>query len=259
MRCAPRLSLALPFALLLALLAAAASARAADPPPAFTPAQRAEIVAIVRDALVRDPTILRDAVTALQASESAHRQQAAQTAIDGAGPALTRAPGDPVAGNPQGDVTVVEFYDLRCPYCRRMLPVIDSLLRRDPKLRLVYKDIPILGEASVLGARAVLAAERQGGYARLQSVLMHLPPQFTEDSLRTAATEAGLDWPRLQRDMQDPAIAARIHANLDLARQLGIDGTPAFVIGHAVIPGAVELADLQEAISSARQAAAATR
>lgn len=255
MRCTPKL----PLALLLALLLAAPSARAADPPPAFTPAQRAEIVAIVRDALVRDPTILRDAVTALQASESAHRQAAAETAIDAAGPALTRTPGDPVAGNPQGDVTVVEFYDLRCPYCRRMLPVIGSLLQRDPKLRLVYKDIPILGEASVLGARAVLAAERQGGYARLQSILMHQPPQFTEDSLHAAATEAGLDWPRLQRDMQDPAIAARIQANLDLARQLGIDGTPAFVVGHALIPGAVDLADLQEAVSNARQTAAATR
>lgn len=253
-----------PFLALLLLLAGLAlaappAARAADAPATFTPAQRAEIVAIVRQALISDPTILRDAVTALQESESAHRDAAARSAIAEAGPALTAKAGDPVAGNPNGDVTVVEFYDLRCPYCRRMLPAIDALLHQDPKIRLVYKDIPILGPASVLGARAVLAAQRQDGYARLQAALMHANPQFTEDSLRTAAQQAGLDWPRLQRDMQDPAIAARIQANLDLARQLGIDGTPAFVVGKQLIPGAVELAELQDAVAAARAATAASR
>ncbi len=233
--------------------------RAAEPPPAFTPAQRAEIVAIVRQAMVADPSILRDAVTALQESESAHRVAAARSAIAEAGPALTANPGDPVAGNPHGDVTVVEFYDLRCPYCRRMIPAIDALLKQDPKVRLVYKDIPILGPASVLGARAVLAAQRQDGYARLQSLLMASNPQFTEASLHEAATRAGLDWDRLQRDMHDPAVEARIQANLDLARQLGVDGTPAFVIGGQLLPGAMELADLQAAVGAARAGNAAMR
>ncbi|MDA8252822.1 MAG: DsbA family protein [Rhodospirillales bacterium] len=245
--------------LLLGLLLAPA-VRAADPHDGtFTPAQRAEIVAIVRQALIADPTILRDAVTALQESETAHHEAAARSAIAAAGPALTAAPGDPVVGNPKGDVTVVEFYDLHCPYCRRMVPVIDSLLRQDPKIRLVYKDIPILGPGSVLGARAVLAAQRQDGYARLQSALMRGSPQITEDSLRTAVKQAGLDWERLQRDMQDPAIAARIQTNLDLAHKLGVDGTPAFVIGNELLPGAMELADLQDAVKAARAATAASR
>ncbi len=248
------------FALLLGL-ALAPGARAAEAPASFTPAQRAEIVAIIREAMVRDPTILRDAVAALQESESAHRDAEARSAIAAAGPALVRAAGDPVAGNPRGDVTVVEFYDLRCPYCRRMLPVIDALLKRDPKVRLVYKDIPILGPGSVLGARAVLAAQLQDGYARLQTALMHGGPQITEDSLQSAARAAGLDWARLQHDMKDPAIAARLHDNLDLARQLGIDGTPAFVIGQRLMPGALELADLQGAVAAARatEATAAAR
>ena len=228
-------------------------AQAADAPPApFTPAQRAEIVAILRQALVSDPTILRDAVTALQQAEAGNRDAAASGAIEQAGAALTANQGDPVAGNPQGDVTVVEFYDLRCPYCRRMMPVIDSLLRQDPNIRLVYKDIPILGPGSVLGARAVLAARRQGGYAKLQSAIMRGSAQITDDSLHAEAQASGLDWTRLQRDMADPAIAARIKTNLDLARALGIDGTPAFVIGHRLVPGAVELADLQEAVAAAR-------
>jgi len=243
------------------LLAPAASppARAADPPSAFTPAQRAEIVAIVRNALIADPTILRDAATAMQASEAAHQADAASHAIAAAGPALTATPGDPVAGNPHGDVTVVEFYDLRCPYCRRMASVMESLVQHDPKVRVVYKDIPILGPGSVLGARAVLAAQRQDGYARLQAILLRGNPQITEETLRHAAHEAGLDWDRLHRDMNDPAISARLNANLDLARKLGVDGTPAFVIGRDMMPGAMELADLEAAVRTAREATGASR
>ncbi len=247
-------------ALLLGLVLVPA-ARAADGPAPFTPAQRAEIVGILRDALVHDPSILRDAVAALQASDSANREAEARSAIAAAEPALSHAPGDPVAGNPKGDVTVVEFYDLRCPYCRRMLPVIDALLKRDPNVRLVYKDIPILGPGSVIGARAVLAAQRQGpdAYARLQAVLMHGSAQITEDSVQAAARATGLDWARLQRDMKDPAIAARLKDNLDLAHQLGVDGTPAFVIGQQLVAGAVELAELQGAVAAARGATVTAR
>ena len=238
----------------LAALWLAPAARAAGAPDAFTPAQRAEIVAILRQALVADPTILRDAVAALQDSEAAHQKAAAQSAITRAGPALTDAAPGAVAGNPHGDVTVVEFYDLRCPYCRHMVPEIAALLHQDANIRLIYQDIPILGPGSVLGARAVLAAARQDGYARLQSAIMQGSAQITEASLHEAAQQTGLDWERLQRDMQDPAIAARIRSNLDLAHQLDIEGTPAFVIGTQMIPGAVELTELQQAVAAARAA-----
>lgn len=244
---------------LLTVLALAPAARAAEPPATFTPAQRAAIVAIMRDALVHDPSILRDAVNALHDSEAARQQAEAQNAISAAGPALIHGAGDPIAGNPQGDVTVVEFYDLRCPYCRRMIPVIDALLKHDPNVRLVYKDIPILGPGSILGARAVLAAQRQGGYARLQSALMHGGSQITEASIEDAAHAVGLDWTRLKRDMKDPAIEARLQNNLELARQLGVDGTPAFVIGHQLVPGAMELADLEGAVKAARGATETAR
>jgi protein-disulfide isomerase len=237
-------------ALLFALVAVAARA---DEPSAFTPAQRAEIVSILRQALKSDPSILRDAVAALQAEEAARRASNAAATIERLGPALTAAAGDPVAGNPRGDVTLVEFYDLRCPYCRRMLPVLDALIRSDPKLRVVYKDIPILGASSVLGAKAVLAAQRQGGYLRLHDLLMKGSTQITEATLQAAAQAAGLDWERLQRDMADPAIEARINANLDLARALDVDGTPVFIIGKQLLPGAAELAELQDAVKAARQ------
>jgi protein-disulfide isomerase len=221
-------------------------------PGGFTPGQRAEIVEIMRAALKTDPSILRDAVQALQADESLRHEAAARQAISDQAATLAAARGDQVAGNPAGDVTVVEFYDIRCPYCRRMLPVIDQVLRGDGKIRWVYKEIPILGPASVTAAKAVLAAQRQGGYAAMHDALMSGPPDISDAVVKDAAEHAGLDWPRLRRDMDDPVIKARLDANIELARKLEIDGTPAYVIGARMIPGAVDAATLRDAVASAR-------
>lgn len=236
----------------LAVLLAGPAPASAQSKAAFTPEQRDEIVSIMRDALQRDPSILRDAITALQADESAREQTAAQAAIARDAPALKDAHGDPEAGNPKGDVTVVEFYDLRCPYCRRMLSVDDETLKQEPNVRLVFKDIPVLGPSSVLGAKAVLAAERQGGYLKLRHAIMSGTPNITEDSLREAAGEAGLNWQKLRHDMDDPDIQARISANLNLAHDLGVHGTPAYVVGEQLIPGATDVNGLRAAIAAAR-------
>jgi protein-disulfide isomerase len=234
--------------LLLLLVLAAPCAQAAE----FTPAQRAEIVAIVRDALKQDPSILRDAVVALQADETEKSQTATHTAI-----AQTRdqlvTPADPVAGDLNGDVTIVEFFDTRCPYCRKMEPVMESFLAQDHKVRLVYKDLPILGPASVLGTKALLAAQKQDAYAKMRDAVMKLPPDTTLPQIESTARGLGLDWPRMQKDMDDPSVQARIDANLKLARALGIQGTPALVIGNDMVPGAVDLPDLQKAVAEARR------
>jgi protein-disulfide isomerase len=217
----------------------------------FTPAQRAEIVRIVRDALKQDPSILRDAVVALQADEGERSQQASREAIAHArGDLVTAA--DPVAGDPQGDVTIVEFFDTRCPYCRKLEPVMDSFLAKDHRVRLVYKDLPILGPASVLGTKALLAAEKQGAYVKMREAVMKLPPDTTLPQIEASAHALGLDWPRLARDMDDPAVQARIDANIRLAHDLGIQGTPALVIGNDLVPGALELPELQKAVAEAR-------
>lgn len=218
----------------------------------FTPAQRAEIVQILRDALKQDPSILREAVAALQEDDQHQSEAASRAAIAAAGPALTRSPGDPVAGNPNGHVTLVEFYDVRCPYCRRMLPTVAALLAQDHDIRLVYKDLPVLGPASVIAARALLAAQKQGGYQKLHDALMAGPPDVTEDSVKSASSRLGLDWPRLKADMEAPDVLARINANLALAQKLQIQGTPAYIVGQQILPGAVELADLKSAVKSAR-------
>jgi protein-disulfide isomerase len=229
-------------------LTASPGARAAS----FTPEQRSEIVAILREALRSDPSILRDAVQALRADEGVQQDRAARAAVAQDRDALAADPADPVAGNPAGDVTVVEFYDTRCPYCRRMAPTMDALLRAEPGVRLVYKDLPVLGPTSLLEARALLAAQRQGGYLRLQEALMHAAAPSTPEGIRAEVEREGLDGDRLLRDMGDPAVAARLEANAKLARDLAIEGTPALVIGERLIPGAVDLATLRAAVAETR-------
>jgi protein-disulfide isomerase len=234
--------------LLLLMVLTASVAQAAE----FTPAQRAEIVAIVRDALKQDPSILREAVVALQADEGQRSQAAARAAIGHLQGELV-LPTDPVGGDPHGDVTIVEFFDTRCPYCRKMEPTMDSFLTQDRKVRLVYKDLPILGPASVLGTNALLAAQKQDAYVKMREAIMKLPPDTTLPQIETAARGLGLDWPRMARDMDDPSVQARIDANVKLAHSLGIQGTPALVIGSDLIPGAPDLPELQKAVAEARR------
>jgi len=240
--------------LLAALLAIASGARAADPaPPAFTAAQRAEIVQVMREAMKADPSILRDAVQTLQAADEQDQQAEMKAAIAQHRQALLANPGDPVAGNPAGDVTVVEFYDPRCPYCKRMLPAIDSILAHDHGVRMVYKDIPVLGPPSMIAARAILAAGNQGAYLKMQSALMRNPAQPSEDLVRQMALGLGLDAQRLQADMNSAAISGRIQANMTLAKTLKVQGTPVFIIGDTVIPGAIDQPQLEAAIAENRK------
>ncbi len=240
---------------LLACLCAVAAAQASE----FTPPQRDAIVAIVRDALKRDPSILRDAVTALQEDEGARQRAALRAGLGASRQALVADPADPVAGNPHGDVTIVEFFDTRCQYCRRLEPTMASLLASDHGVRLVYKDLPVLGPASVLGSRALFAAQRQsdavpGAYQKLRNALMRPGAEQSREGVLAEAKALGLDVARLERDMADPVIQRRIDANLNLARILGIQGTPALVIGDKLIPGAVDLAELEQAVKAARSA-----
>ena len=218
----------------------------------FTAAQRAEIVTIVRDALKSDPSILRDAFLELQKDEAQGQERAASAAIARLG-AQIHDPADAVEGNPRGDVTIVEFYDTRCPYCRRMLPVMAELIRVEPNVKITMKDMPILGPASLLESRALLAAQRQGGYFKLRDAVMASSAASTIDSLRETAARLGLDGARLVRDMDDPAIKARLEANVALAGQIGIQGTPAMVIGSTLLPGAAEIGELRQAVAAARQ------
>ncbi len=238
-------------------LLAAAPALAADPvfshDQLFSPDQRREIVQVVRDALKADPSILRDAITSLQAAEQARAEADTRQRIVQKQQSLIANAADPVAGNPAGDVTLVEFYDPRCPYCRRMLPSLAAMLQKDHGLRVVYKDIPVLGPASAMESRAILAALRQGAYTRMQEALMTNPAQPSAEMIAQTARGLGLNAARLAADMASPAVAQQIEANLNLARELKVDGTPVFVVGDTFIPGAVDQAALEAAVAQARK------
>lgn len=235
----------------LALLAAGPALAQAD--RVFTPDQRAAIVEILREALRTDPTILADAIGAMQAAEAAAERARGQAAIAAHAEALFHDPGDPGFGAARPEVTLVEFTDYRCPYCRRMHGVIAELVRTEPGLRVVVKEIPILGPASVLAARAALAADAQGKFPAFRDGLMRLRGEPDEAAVLQLAAELGLDGARLRRDMESEAVTRRLGANLALAQALGIQGTPAYVVGETLLPGAVPIEQLREAMAAARR------
>jgi protein-disulfide isomerase len=235
--------------LVLSAIVLAAPAARAD----FTPEQRSEIVAIIREALKKDPSILRDAVTALQTDDADREKADAQAALAAAKDKLV-TPADPVGGNAKGDVTIVEFFDVRCPYCRKMEPEMYSFLASDKGVRLVYKDLPILGPASLLGSKALLAAQRQNAYEKFRDAVMKLPPDITMASLEGAAKKLGLDWARMAKDIEDPAIRTQLEANLAMAHSLSIQGTPALIVGNQLVPGAVDAEELKKLVAEARKA-----
>ncbi len=221
--------------------------------PSFSPAQRQEIIGILRDALREDPTILRDALAAVEMAEQRDREGQARSGIARNQEALFRNSADPVRGNPQGAITLVEFFDARCPYCKRMVPALNELVRRNRDVRVVFKDLPILGPNSTLASQALLAAHRQGKYHEYHDALLTTREDLTEPVLKREAEKLGLNWARLRADMEDPAIRRQLDANLALARQLGIEGTPAFILGEQLVPGALDLAGLERMVVAARQ------
>jgi len=237
----------------IALLAVCLPGAALAADPAFTPAQRLEIIRIMREALKADPSILRDAVNAMQAEDQDKEAEASRAAVAANRKSLFNTMTDPQAGNLAGDVTLVEFYDPRCPYCRRVLAGIADLISKDKKLRLVYKDIPVLGPDSTLETKAILAAQRQGAYLKMQEALMSDPGKPTEAGIRAIAAKLGLDANKLVADMNGDAVSTRIKENMALARAMKVTGTPTFVIGDTVIPGAVQVSELEDQIAEARK------
>jgi len=162
-------------------------------------------------------------------------------------------PATPVGGNPKGNVTIVEFFDYRCPYCKQVLPALQTLLQEDHELRFVYKEFPVLGPASVTAAHAALAAQRQGKYEAFHTAMMAAKGQINEDTIYKVAGSVGLDVDRLKQDMAAPEIEQELKANLALAEALNIRGTPGFIIGKKIVPGALDLDALKDMIAEARK------
>jgi protein-disulfide isomerase len=216
--------------------------RAADATPAVPDAQRQQIESVIRDYLERNPEVVQKALQSLQQREAEAQQKRQREAIAAHSKELYDDASSPVAGNPKGTITLVEFFDYSCPHCKHSEPAVKSVLEQEGAngaLRVVYKEFPILGPGSIYAARAALAADKQGKYAALHRALME-SDAIDEASVQAIAKQAGLDVARLLKDMDSPEVAQAIEGNARLAAELEIQGTPAFIIGGQLLPGGVD-------------------
>jgi protein-disulfide isomerase len=164
-------------------------------------------------------------------------------------------PDTPIVGNPKGDVTIAVFFDYNCGYCKKTLPGLQALLAKDPSLKVVYKEFPVLGPSSILGARAALAAHKQGKYAAFHEALVQLP-NITLEEIKTLAERLGLNAEKLAQDLEDPKTMEALERNAQLANTLEINGTPAYIVGEQLFPGAVDADALAQLVAIERAKAA---
>jgi protein-disulfide isomerase len=216
------------------------------------PAEREAIERIIREYLEKHPEVVGEALRALEERRRAAQRERARQAIVAREAELVRDPEAPIGGNPQGDVTVVEFFDYRCTHCQRAVGEVKKLLESDPRVRLVYKEFPILGPESLVAARAALAARREARYPAFHEALMAAAGPLTRPEVLKIATEVGLDAARIQAGMDGAEVTEILRRNYALAQSLGINGTPAFVIGAELVPGAVAVEVLQDLVGRAR-------
>jgi protein-disulfide isomerase len=226
---------------------------AAAPAAEFSDAQRQAIEAIVRDYLMKNPDVMIDVLQVAQEKLKGEARDKAAAALVTRKKEVFEDPDAPVAGNPKGDVTLVEFFDYRCPYCKQVQSSVEALLAEDKQLRFVYKEFPVLGPASKIAAQAALAARKQGKYDAMHRELMAMKGQIDEAAVFKAAGSVGLDVERLKRDMATPEIDRMLKANAGLAEALEISGTPAFVVGDEIVPGAISLSTMRQLVEAARQ------
>ncbi len=200
--------------------------------------QEKQVTDIVRDYLTKNPEILVEMTTELDKRQAAEQAEKQEKVISDNANAIFRSPLAFVAGNPDGDVSVVEFFDYNCGYCRRALPDVVKLVDNDNKVRLVLKELPIFGDDSEAAAKAALAAHKQGKYFEMHQKLFSEPGKADKEKALRIAGELGLDTAQLEKDMADPEIQKSLDEAKDLAQKLGLQGTPLYLIGDHVVPGA---------------------
>jgi len=223
--------------------------------PLFSDDQRKAIGEIAREYLLKNPEVLQDVIAELERRRAAEQAQSQADVLRTERDKIFNSPNDYVIGNPQGDVTLVEFLDYNCPYCRKAVLDVKALVKTDPKLRVVLKEFPVLGPQSLEASRVALAAKPQLKGERLleyHSRLMDARGQVNGDKAKAVAKDMGLDIARLERDLTSAQGQAILQENAALGDKLGLTGTPAFVIGEQVISGAIGLEPLQQAIANMR-------
>jgi protein-disulfide isomerase len=244
----------LPFAALslVAALAVALPARAQT----FSPNQRSEIETVIREYLLAHPEVLQDAMAELEKRQTAADAEKHLAAIKDNAEAIFTSPRQVTLGNPQGDVTMVEFFDYNCPYCKKAMTDMLDLLKADPKLKVVLKEFPVLGENSVQAAQVAVAVRMQDKtgkkYIDFHTKLLGGRGPADKAHALAVAKEVGFDMARLDKDMQSDEVKQTMEESFKLAEQLGLNGTPSYVFPAEVVVGAVGLPGLKEKINMAR-------
>lgn len=221
------------------------------------PVRRGEFDTLLKAYLDDHPEIVVEMNQKLRVKQVAERQAKGKQALFESRAEIFESSSDPVLGNPKGDVTLVEFFDNECPFCKKLSPTLEQLISKDSGVRVVLKEYPILGPGSEIAARYALASIGQGKYAAFHGALMadKTPEhQLAEPRIIEIAAGAGLDVARLKQDADGPEITGRIEGNRMLARKLTITGTPGLIIGGRIESGALSLEALQQAVADERRA-----
>ena len=213
----------------------------------FSYADKSEIKSIVKEFIEENPEIIRDVLTKLALTEQAERKSEALALLKNDG-------GDPEIGPSDAAITIYEFSDYNCGYCKRIFIDLQAVLAEQPDVRLVVKEYPILAETSVLAAKAAIAAQRQGKFLQFHIAMMTWRGRIDADAIDTAGQAAGLDKKKLLKDMEDEVTAAILSRTRATAAALEIRGTPALIIGETVIPGAISKNEILDLINQTRAA-----
>lgn len=219
--------------------------------PSLDPASRQSMEQVIEQYIRSHPEVIEQSLQALEAKREAEERERQKVAVSKHQKELLNDPASPVSGNPSGDITVVEFFDYRCGYCKKAAGAVTQLQKEDRRVRVIYKDFPILGEASELAAKAALASKAQGKHQAFHEALLASKGEMTKESILTVAGEVGLDTKRLEADMTKPEWQQVIDRNRTLAKELGISGTPGFIVGTELVPGALDVNGLKELIARA--------
>lgn len=225
------------------------------PASALDDSQRKEFESVIRDYLVNNPEVIQEAIMVLQQRQAAAAAKQREAAVAELKPRIYDTTRGVVVGNPQGDVTLVEFFDYNCGYCKRALGDMVDLIKGDPKLKVILKEFPVLGPGSVEAARVAVAVRLTAPdkYFDFHKKLLGERGQANKDKAIEAAVAAGVDKAALEKALDNPEVNATLQDDLQLAEALGIDGTPSYVLGDQVVVGAVGHDQLKDAIASVRK------
>jgi protein-disulfide isomerase len=218
----------------------------------ISPAQKTEIEGIIRSYLLENPELVREMVARLEEKDKQSEEDLRSKALVTFKDQIYHGKSDPIVGNPKGDVVVVEFMDYNCGYCKKAIGEVAQLMETDKNLKVIFKDFPIFGEHSEYAARAAIASNKQGKYWDLHKAMLSHEGQITSEQVDQLAAGLGLDMTRLKADIGSKEVGEQMAANMQLAKDLALSGTPAFLFDTTVVPGYLPLDGMQQEIAKVR-------